>query len=495
MTSNTYASKKAFHDFSRAASSAFNTKLSTVQQKLAKQEGYKNTNALLASLPDEAASVTPKQFEVSELTPNDIYKEPWASSGTFTATAVDGCFMLRTTVVTAPLYLTSILNGKVFEDPEILCQPLYIEDMKQADSHTHIWIQPPNFKAVVQRHLIFPVAVIQSTLNPDYIITSEEALKAPFVTNEGSTPLASWLISEGSVKQFSAICRMPKLVEELGLSGQVTKRYFNQILSLCCIEGECRMVRTGMPYLDQTNITPEYKNSVIRDLAHPLEAVEGDAGKVIVGYSDDVSAIKDRLRFFDNHQSLSPDSNLDTLEEYGGQFLYSSRIKLQKKVSNRHYELSELENNLLKHLVGFFKMYEKHVYFEIMPLKGIEWLREEIVNYHAIFSEMYNLLADVKLNPDLLTIKTGLKEGRTVLSIILNESISSLEHTMSKEVSDLQPQINKAQQLFKSIPDDLLSEHCYVYDEFESIPLKKGTYTFSEALGIALKYCRANQPK
>ncbi|MDK9789951.1 hypothetical protein [Vibrio sp. D431a] len=491
MTRNTYASKKEFHSFSRAASLAFNTNLSTTQYKLSKAEGFKNTNSLLASLPDKAKDERLTNiFEESNLTLLELQSEHWSIQGMFVITTSGHKHTPTNVFLKAPLYVSVIQNGKVFSDAEILCEPHVIVDSSQLGDVSCVEVAKSAFEHLSSGRKIYPLAVIQSNLNRDYIIECHETLRRKIVDKDGERPLASYLVKYGSVQQFNAICRMPTLVSELGLTKDLTDRYLKQLLTLCGTEGDFEQYTTGMPSLEQNFASKAFKDSVMLDLAHPVESVDGDYSKLEYRDISLLNLLEERL-LVDNLQShLLQEADVRELD-WGGSYLGRMRLEIQGKLANRDYTLNDLETNVRRHLIHIFKMYEHSTLAQTKSLLGKADLIPKIGYLFHIQKELHDILYDTEFCAETLSQDLGLKEFPDGLSILINRTIASLDYTLTNGMKDLSFYVNSTQQLFKAIPNDILNEECEISFEFAKIPVTKGRHTVREALGNALTFSRA----
>ncbi|MDK9789950.1 hypothetical protein [Vibrio sp. D431a] len=483
MTNSIYSSKKEFHAFSRAASNAFNSKLTTTQFKLAKEDGYKNTNSLLSALPD--ASTVSSEYvaaEESELCYDDLSEYFWQSYGSFIITGSDGRFQKRPVKVNAPAFVSLIKDNKIFCDQNILLMPINIQDVDESDSYTVITLSLSTNNSSSEKMMSYPFAVLQSNLNTNYVITCQDVLKLQFHNKGNIRTLASYLIELGSVKQFNAICRMPDLVEELNLIEELNDRYFKQILNLGYESGSFEEFVTGMPYIAPATVTKEDKDSILTDLATPLEALNGDANRLFVQVHPLFEYLESEL-MDKTEEDLLSDSNPS-----GENYLSILLMNLRKKMNEKDYELSNLDNSLKVHFLNFFKMYSRHIELESIHAKeDIEDFKYSVLYFFWRLQEFNVVLDEFKFSENLLLTKTCIPQEPTILDVFVNNTLESFEDSISNNNEDMDFVLSCTQALFKFIPDSLMTRKVKIVT---NLLRAEGELTTQEALGQVMKLGR-----
>lgn len=117
--SNTFTSKKQFHKISKLVSSTFDIKESKVAHKLSNKEGYKNANALLASIKPKKENITQKPtFKTMDHIP--FNKISGLTNFVKITTNDYNSSRICQFHITAPLFVKMMFDGFVFKDSKIL---------------------------------------------------------------------------------------------------------------------------------------------------------------------------------------------------------------------------------------------------------------------------------------------------------------------------------------------------------------------------------------
>lgn len=221
---NTFASKKQFHQISEMVAHAFDMKPSRTKHKISMESGYKNANALLASIPSENQTLSHSSTSsfntnsIERLISTDSIKDDLYETNHRQKHYVSSEHELNLVQFKMPLYLCLIIDGFYFSSQEWLNKTIFESSTHEANTICLSSEDEGNFnmKLSTFQHII-----------GNYIYNEEELLCFQGVQLEE-------LIYASNLEQYNIIANSKKLHKTMDSSEktELAARYLRAMVEI-----------------------------------------------------------------------------------------------------------------------------------------------------------------------------------------------------------------------------------------------------------------------
>lgn len=221
---NTFTSKKQFHQISDMVAHTFGMKTARTKHKIATSSGYKNTNALLASIPCEtktSSNPTKSAFNTNSI--ERLLSENQIKEDLFNIHYRQKCFLssvsdFRFVHFELPLYLCLIVDGFYFTSQEWLSKTVW-----EASTHDKNTI---SLSSEYEGNFNMKLSTFQHIIG-NYIYNEEELLKFKDVQLEE-------LIYASNIDQYNIIANSKKLhkIMDNAEKTQLAARYLRAMIEI-----------------------------------------------------------------------------------------------------------------------------------------------------------------------------------------------------------------------------------------------------------------------
>jgi hypothetical protein len=226
---STFNSRQQYNKITQLFSKLFDVKLNKVRHKISIEEGFKNSNSLLSSLP-EANTIEDSSIEITLDVDslNDEYLNEIISFEVYKNNTKNELVILQ---VEAPRAIKFIFDGFVFKSNEWLTKTIYLEVdflVERYDDEKLTDVQTINmdFNSLKWHDYKCSLALVQQLLNHKILYTDTTFL----LDNINGITLE--LISGGTLKQYNSICKNEIIINSLKSINKIEAlgfRYFFQL--------------------------------------------------------------------------------------------------------------------------------------------------------------------------------------------------------------------------------------------------------------------------
>lgn len=219
-----FTSKKQFHQFSDLVSETFDLKKSRTKHKLASKSGYKNANALLASIPNESRKPSSVKtsaknlFHIESMIGEHFDKTDLYEYAERRVLHYSSCWGAKEHIWEMPLYMCMLLDGFYFTTQEWLDSYVYEAATTERSRVVFSTEDQENFK--------LKLSTLQHLLG-GYIFNEEELLQFNDIQLEE-------LIYASNLEQYNLIANSKAIISKMDSNSlaELTARYLRAMVEI-----------------------------------------------------------------------------------------------------------------------------------------------------------------------------------------------------------------------------------------------------------------------